>query len=66
MSIKYKTKGSLDLACAEPTSSPVAVTWVNGNNYVTVHNGGCHIQISRAQVLELASCVPDIVKDLEK
>ena len=66
MSIKYKTEGSLDLACVEPNSSPVAIRWVNGHQYVTVHNGGCHVQVSRSQLLEFVGCIPDIVKDLSK
>lgn len=62
--ITYKTDGVLHLDCVESTSRPVAVKWVKGGGVVNLHNGGDHISVSRAQLLQLREWAQAIAADL--
>lgn len=65
MSIEYKTEGKLDIKCANGNAAPIAVTWMVDSIFAILHGGGCHIELSKAQLLELAEHAGSIAYDLQ-
>lgn len=71
--IQYQTDGTLmlDPAPAGKTFAsylkPAAAKWTRGSDSITIHQGGNNeIRLTRHQLLELATAMPEIIKDLQQ
>lgn len=62
--INYKTEGKVQIDCSKSVCDPIAVTWLKGDNHVSIRHSSASIDLSKDQLLKLASLAEQIADDI--